>query len=88
MENKNISFCQSCGMPLNDEVLGTELDNSTNSDHCIYCYKDGNFTADITMEQMIEFCIPHMINANKDITEDKARSMMHEFFPTLKRWTK
>ena len=51
MEQK---FCQSCGMPMTNETLGTNADGSRNDDYCIYCYKDGKFTQDMTMEQMIE----------------------------------
>jgi len=36
MEQK---FCQSCGMPLTEEVLGTNADGSKNKDYCMYCYK-------------------------------------------------
>lgn len=86
MENQNVTYCQSCGMPLNTDVLGTNSDGSKNNDYCTYCFKSGKFTADISMNDMIEFCIPHMVNANKNINEEKARSMMKKFFPTLKRW--
>ena len=47
MEQK---FCQSCGMPLTDEILGTNADGSKNEDYCIYCYKDGKFLQDCTMD--------------------------------------
>ena len=30
--NKEMKFCQSCGMPLTDEVLGTNADGSKNED--------------------------------------------------------
>ena len=53
MEQK---FCQSCGMPLTDEILGTNADGSKNEDYCMYCYKDGKFLQDCTMEEMIEHC--------------------------------
>ncbi len=86
MENQNVSYCQSCGMPLNSDVLGTNSDGSKNNDYCTYCFKDGKFTAHISMNEMIEFCIPHMVNANKDMNEEKARILMQQFFPTLKRW--
>ena len=46
MEQK---FCQSCGMPLTEEVLGTNADGSKNEDYCMYCYKDGKFLQDCTM---------------------------------------
>ena len=50
MEQK---FCQSCGMPLNPEVLGTEKDGSKNEEYCTYCYADGHFTVECTMDEMI-----------------------------------
>ena len=40
MEQK---FCQSCGMPLTEDILGTNADGSKNEDYCMYCYKDGKF---------------------------------------------
>lgn len=40
------------------------------------------------MNEMIEFCVPHMAEAHPEITEEKARQMMKEFFPHLKRWKK
>ena len=36
------------------------------------------------MEEMIEICVPYVVEANKDMNEDSARKMMMEFFPTLK----
>lgn len=81
-------FCQSCGMPLTEEMLGTNKDGSKNEDYCNYCYKDGAYTDEMTMEQMIDFCVPDMVEHNEGMTEAKAREMMNEFFPKLKRWSK
>ncbi|MCL1914945.1 MAG: zinc ribbon domain-containing protein [Eubacteriaceae bacterium] len=81
--------CQSCAMPLQGAEapgFGTNADGSENEDYCTYCYQEGKFTMDCTMEEMIEFCVPHMASANPDMTEDGARAMMLEFFPTLLRW--
>ena len=50
---KEMKFCQSCGMPLTDEVLGTNADGSKNEDYCMYCYRDGKFLQDCTMEEMV-----------------------------------
>ena len=81
-------FCQCCAMPMGqtDELYGTNKDGSKSTDYCSYCFKDGEFTADISMEEMIEVCIPHMLQSNKDMTEDEARAMMNNFFPTLNLW--
>ena len=87
MEEK---FCQSCGMPMSDPdaVYGTNADGSKSADYCSYCYENGKFTQECTMEEMIEFCVPHMATAESGVSEDEARKMMHEFFPKLKRWVK
>ena len=44
-------------MPLTDENRGTHADGSRSEDYCMYCYKNGAFTQDFTMGQMIEFCL-------------------------------
>lgn len=84
---ENLKFCQSCAMPLNNDILGTEKDGSKNPDYCSYCYEDGAFTTDCTMAEMIEFCAPMMAQHNPDMTEEKAKAQMQEFFPSLKRWS-
>ena len=53
----NNKICQSCGMPLNNkEELGTNKDGTINDDYCKYCYKDGEFIDDVSMEEYIEMC--------------------------------
>ena len=80
-------FCQSCGMPLSEGLYGTEKSDSLSRDYCVYCYKSGEFTnPGITIEQMVELCIPHMIN--KEVPEEQARKMMTQYLPTLKRWNR
>ena len=44
-------------MPLTDENRGTNADGSRSEDYCAYCYKNGEFTQEFTMNQMIEFCL-------------------------------
>ena len=89
MDLTNMRFCQSCGMPLTPGVeLGTEADGAQNPDYCGYCYKEGRFTGEMTMEEMIDFCTPMMVQGNPGMTEEQARTQMHQFFPMLKRWKK
>lgn len=85
MEEK---YCQCCGMPMGktDEMYGTEADGCKSKDYCKYCYENGNFTFNGSMEEMIEVCVPNVVSANSDMTEDEARNMMREWFPTFKRW--
>lgn len=82
------NYCQSCGMPMGstEELYGSNADGSKNTDYCKYCFADGAFTGDCTMEEMITFCIPHMVAANPEMTEAEARTRMNAYFPTLKRW--
>lgn len=51
-------FCQSCGMPMTaDEQFGRNVDGSRNEEYCSYCYRDGVFTEDCTMNEMIDHCL-------------------------------
>ena len=100
--NKEMKFCQSCGMPLTEDVLGTNADGSKNEDYCMYCYKDGKFLQDCTMEEMIEHCAQFFAEQSgkaervgavnegleKPITKEEYIGMMKTYFPQLKRWRK
>jgi len=84
-------ICQSCGMPLDsDEVKGTNADGSLSCDYCVHCYKDGAFTKDMTLDEMIELNLTYLDVWNKssgrNLTVEEARKEMQQFFPTLKRW--
>jgi hypothetical protein len=88
MEQK---FCQSCGMPMTaPEHFGTNKDGSANTDYCSYCFKDGQFTNNMTMDEMISHCAQFVDEFNKDsgqkLTKEEAISQMKQFFPQLKRW--
>lgn len=87
MDFENMKFCQSCAMPMTEDDYGTNADGSRNEDYCHYCFKDGEFTNDISMEEMIEFCIPKTVEAT-DMDEETVRRMYDEIFPQLKRWMK
>ena len=84
-------FCQSCGMPLTrKEDCGTNADGSVNFDYCQYCYQDGKFQQECTMDEMIEHCAQFVDEVNKNMPEPMTREqyvqMMRGFFPMLKRW--
>ena len=89
---KTMKFCQSCGMPLTDEVLGTNADGSKNEEYCMYCYKDGKFTQECTMDEMIEHCAQFVGDFNEgsgmQLTKEEAIGQMKMYFPHLKRWRK
>ena len=80
-------------MPLTDEALrAAEPDGSLSAKYCRWCYADGQFVSDCTMEEMIEHCLPFLDEVNKQmpapLTEAEYRQMMQGFFPMLKRWRK
>lgn len=86
-----MKFCQSCGMPLTaEEHHGTNADGTLNEEYCCYCYRQGAFTGEYTMEEMIEHNLQFLEEFNKDAdhprTVEEARAEMREFFPHLKRW--
>lgn len=90
MNNNEQKFCQSCGMPLTDEILGTNADGSKNEEYCIYCFKDGAFTGDFTMEEMVEFCSQFVDQYNQDagqqLTREEYKEILRQYYPNLKRW--
>lgn len=79
-------ICQSCSMPMTESQFGTNKDGSINSDYCIYCYKDGSFIDQVTMEQYIEMYVPFA--AQVGMTPEQMRHHCETVFPTLKRWKK
>lgn len=87
MEQK---FCQSCGMPIDDSTFGKEVNGSNNEEYCHFCYADGKFTNDCTMDEMIEHNLNYLNEFNKDsevkYSVEEARAAMKEYFPQLKRW--
>ena len=87
MNYEDMKFCQSCAMPMTDEHFGTEKDGSKSEDYCSYCYQDGEFTSDISMEEMIDYSAPKAAEAT-GMSEEAARKMCEDMFPHLKRWMK
>lgn len=83
-----MQVCQSCAMPLEAGQYGTNKDGTENTDYCKYCYENGAFTSDQTIEEMIETCIPFMVEGDAGMPEAQARKIMEETLPKLKRWQK
>lgn len=79
------TICQSCGMPIEKpEQFGTNVDGSVNQDYCIYCYKDGKFIDDVSMEEYIDMCAQYGEQAW--MTNEEMKEYCTKLFPTLKRW--
>ena len=76
-------FCQCCGMPLEDAIIGKNKDGSLNEDYCQWCYADGNFTYS-DMDDLINVCVRHM--ATDGFSEEQARAYMKQRRPELDYW--
>ena len=84
-------FCQSCGMPMSRlEDFGTNADGSTHFDYCRYCYHEGAFLQDLTMDGMIDHCAQFVDHFNENtgqhLTPEEYKAVLRQYYPTLKRW--
>ena len=72
-------------MPLhNPKIWGTGTDGMPIEDYCIYCYKDGGFTSDVTMDEMMRLCANYVDDKKRDYYIASMRTL----YPHLKRWAK
>ena len=78
-------YCESCGMILTSDDLGTSAGGERAEHYCKWCYRDGSYTYETTMEDMIEDCAPRLAE-NTGMTLDEAVSLMGAVLPTLERW--
>jgi hypothetical protein len=80
-------FCQSCALPLDKpEDFGTDAVGYRVNDYCHYCYANGAFTDPaITIDRMTDICVDAMVRRSI-MPESKARALMLEVLPKLKRW--
>lgn len=80
-------FCQSCSMPMAEpDSFGTEADGSKATEYCSYCYLDGAFTSDISIEEMIDISAAGMSEATGTPLPE-AQAMLKQILPSLKRWS-
>lgn len=66
-------------MPMGDDDFGSEKDGSESHDYCKYCYQNGEFTSDVSMDEMIDFCVPKTAEAT-GMSEEEARKCLRNFF--------
>lgn len=78
-------ICQSCGMPLEDDIMGHDADGSINEDYCKWCYEGGAYTADCTMEEMAALCTDIMVK-EQGADPQQTLAYMLEQLPKLDRW--
>jgi len=81
MEQK---VCQSCGFILLEENFGTNRDHSINSEYCIHCFQNGEFTDTSLTIHIMGIRLKEMARTN-EISMEEASHVIH-LLPTLKRW--
>jgi len=81
---KHNEFCQSCSMPLESKMAGTEKDGTLSKEYCTYCYQNGEFTSpSMTLEDMKVLVRNEMQKRN--ISDDVIQRAVGAL-PYLKRW--
>lgn len=83
--------CQSCGMTLySDTVKGSNFDGSLSEEYCSYCFRNGSYTQDITMEEMAEHNLQDLdawnLEMGLNLSKEQARPQLLDFLHTLERW--
>ena len=77
-------MCESCGMPLKDDVKGVKKDGTKTDRYCMYCYENGEFKQpDATPETMMEYSVKGM--SEKGWPKFLAKLMVKRT-PKLPRW--
>nr|WP_255489437.1 zinc ribbon domain-containing protein [Dysgonomonas sp. 216] len=93
MNQADKQYCQSCGMPLRfdvEEYMGTNSNHSLSDEYCYYCLKDGDYTVDIPMSEMVDIWVKYTDKynwySNTNYTPQELRTLQNKRLPTLKRW--
>ena len=83
-------FCQSCGMPMNEDKLkGSNIDDTLSNDYCSFCFQKGNLTNNVSLDEQVEMGLPYFppyINAKTTEEKDRIKQQSKEFLSSLKRW--
>lgn len=90
-EDTTLVVCQSCGMKMAaSEHFGTNSNSSLTEDYCCFCYRNGEFTHDMSMEETIVNSVNYMDGSERIdghiLTRSEAALRMHIQLPNLKRW--
>ena len=63
--------CQSCGLPLNERILGNENNGTFSQEYCYLCYRNGKFILpNLTMDEMKQQ-ISKIVNQSLEIKNVK-----------------
>jgi hypothetical protein len=85
---EEMNRCQSCGMPIDISFgnQGTEVDGSSSTEYCQFCYANGKFTnPDQTVDEMVASSIDFM-TSNLGADRAEAEKLSNDVSPKLRRW--
>ena len=75
---------------MNLDDLGTNIDKGANMEYCTYCFADGKFIEDKTLDQVAEHNLNWLKEWNEangtSYTREEALPLIKSFLATLKRW--
>lgn len=79
--------CESCLIPLRLDHFGggTEKDGSKSKVYCSYCYQNGEFCHNVTLEEFQKICYELMIRKGVNLIRAKFLAMIIASAP---RWKK
>ena len=78
-------ICQSCSMEMpTKDLRGSNKDGSKNEEYCVYCFENGVFTHNMTLEEVIADSVNYAEEAG--MTKEEMLAGAKEILPTLKRW--
>jgi len=69
----------------NETDYGAESDGTKSEEYCTWCYPDGAFTGEESLDAFIEHAAPYMAEG-VGVSRDEAISYLAVVLPTLKRW--
>lgn len=85
-----MEICQSCGMSIEeDKDKGTNADGTLSSEYCLYCFKEGAFTNDLTIDQYVEIGLDYSPEYQAATTEGEKKHIKEQtkhYLSGLKRW--
>jgi transcriptional regulator with XRE-family HTH domain len=84
-------ICQSCAALMRDiDNFGTNADGTATTEYCSYCYRNGVFSRERSIEEMAETNLRFLDRFNAEngtcYTEDEARKILKTHIASLKRW--
>lgn len=82
-----LNFYKSFTLPFAKKLFGSKANSSLNKDYCIYCFKDGAFSANCSMDETLPSCAPFIdkvhVHLPKPMTRKEFKQMLRRDFPNF-----